>query len=242
MLKKLLLISALLIITGQSVKAATIQFTPTDDMYHYDGAFVLDYNYGYLHATADYGRSFIKYNLEKDKNGNSVDLSKANIKSATLKLFLYYSTNKNTTTAYLYNYNNWTEPPKNGYKYTSPRELNGSIVIGKNATTGYFNNMNNPMEFDILLSTDIFSGDLLSIGLEDTTFSGKDKVEYFASNEFASKEYFTSAHPEGYYAPVLEIETDDTAPVPEPSSMILGFIGLAGVFSKLKNKNKFLVK
>jgi hypothetical protein len=237
MFKKLLLVVALLITSAQTMQAATFSYKAVADLYHYKGSFVSDTNYQYLHAASNYGTSFIKFDFSQELSNQMIDLINEDIVSAELKLYLFYSNKNNNVAAYLYNDDSWAEPGMNKTVYTSARTLNQSFMLGS-TTTSTYNNMQDLLEVTINLNSNLISigaDNKISIAIADKTIVGT--PAYTPMNDFASREYFNSAHSAGYYAPVLTITTSKPAPTPEPSSMILGLIGLSGIIG-LKKRNK----
>lgn len=237
MLKKLILIGALLIASAQSMQAATFSYKAVADLYHYNGAFVTDSNNQYLQVASNYGTSFIKFDFSQELSNQIIDLINEDIVSAELKLYLYYSNKNNNVAAYLYNDNSWVEPGMNQTVYVSARTLNQSFMLGSTTTSAY-SNMQNLLEVTINLNSSLISigtDNKISIAIADKTIVGT--PAYTPMTEFASREYSNSAHSAGYYAPVLTITTAKSVPTPEPSSMLLGLLGLGSIIGLKKSKN-----
>lgn len=237
MFKRLLLIATLLIVSAQSMQAATFSYKSVADLYHYNGAFVTDTNYQYLHAASNYGTSFIKFDFTQEIAGKTIDLVNENITSAELKLYLYYSNGSNTVNTYLYDNDSWVEPAMNMTIFTSARSLDQSFMLGS-TTTSVYNNMQNLLEVTINLNSSLISigaDNKISIAIADKTIV--ETPVYTPISEFASKEYSNSAHVAGYYSPVLTITTSKPAPTPEPSTMFLSLLGLGSLIGLKKSKS-----
>ncbi len=215
----------MLLFAGNNAQAAT--FTPIADIQYFHTLYpVTNYsiesNNGYLQVYGgtqyiDYG--FMKFDL------SSIDFSKEKIASASLKLFMYSSNGTNTTSLLAYNDSSWVSPPENKAVYAGLKDISLATPLGS-LTSSTFHNMQAPQVFNVnlntaLLTAGINASELLTIVLKDITVLTPEHT--YAANEFYSSDM---TYQGTSFSPVLTI---NTAPVPEPSSMILGLMGLGSM-------------
>jgi len=240
-MKKLIIsLFLMLLVTSSYAKAEPYIYTPTADIQNFrwltpisSSTYSQDWNTQYLPiqgGTQYLNNGLLKFNL------SSIDFSKEKITEASLKLYLYSSGGTNTTSLFAYYDNNWVSPAINKFAYAGVREINLDKPLGS-LTTSNFYNMQAPKEYNIILNKDFLTAgiekatELLTIALKDTTILDKTTNNNFAMNEFASSEYIVYGKS---YSPMLTIYT---APVPEPSSMLLGLMGLGSLVGLKRKRN-----
>jgi len=204
-------------ISSQSGFAATISLNPTEDFTMtkiLNGGHKGQYNSSnssLLGEINNFQISFLKFNIEdlKDKVVNS---AKINLTGFGLgKISLYYVDN-----------DNWVnESPKKHLNYSEISGLLGAELVDSLEINGI--NQTNSFDFTDNLS-DLLT-DLQTKG--DNYFS----VALIADSGIA--QYYSSENHTSQDRPVFEV---GYAPVPEPSAMVLGLIGLGSMLGFRRKK------
>jgi hypothetical protein len=233
MKKLFFVLTAIFLLINQPVKAATFNYTPSGDMYYLQGeeygsnnnsAKNGDYLGVYKTAASSF-ETYLKFNLLKDIDNKVLDLTKEKISSVSLKIYLDKSNDKTVTSAYFVNDDSWIEPAYSTYLPMTKPVINTGEFLGDLNTNsvdkGYKTIDLNANIFNNNLN-EIKANNLISVGMVTT---GTDYAQYLG---FYSKEYNS-----GLYTPTLTI---NTTPVPEPSSLILGVMSIAGVAGIRKRK------
>jgi|GEM_PF-2585812 len=168
-------------------------------------------------------------------------LANGDIEKMTLNLHNIQTYNDPDTRVYYFNDNTWlsTLPPAGATYFAdteSPLDLNtfnpdSNIALldtgdSYNGRYGAVTRLVTSSELNLSFLNNV-QNDVFSLIVADA------KGEY-SSDAFFSKDYDTL----GTYTPYLTIETSGaSAPVPEPSSIILGLLGASGVLGLRRRKN-----
>jgi hypothetical protein len=234
MKKVVLAVFAALLLINNSAQAASFNLKVAEDAkYIYTSSNISNYpdliagNY----AMHDPVVTLLKFNIVDNKE-LFYELQNSIISSVKLNIFRFNTENNPSSNVYYLNDDSWTEGAFSSYHEATAPVYNESSFVG-NLSMPPISPTGSPINqvwTEANLLTNLFNAD------KDGTFSLLIANSNYAPLEFGQDSIDQFLHRESFGGNFPSSLTIETTPTPEPSSMILGLMGLGSMLGFRKRK------